>query len=488
MASQISHDFSGSSSSSSSFYDSDSEDSVAALHDNELESVYLVEVEQKESPTPRASDTTDHEAPDQLPQKVRSITSGLVQSEVSDTDLSDEDPEFEESVVPLPDNKLESVSSVEVEEKDALRALDSTTGHEATELPQKVVPASTMPKGFVRVYAIQDYPCRPRAIRDYPMGISRPRALDPTDHEATELPHNVVPASMPKGFVPYRRRRVVTIRDFPCPQRRFKTSFSEGLVQPEAPDSTLCDDSEDDDLIPFPENGLESIKLAEEVTPKALDDVELTDSEETSEYGAKELSEEAELELSSSIKSGEKATPKALDDVELTDWEGTSEYEARELSEEAELELSRSRDDSESHNSIISMYNISLNSFGFPDEEEEEEEEIVSKFMSPRSPQTREEEILEATSSDTKGLNNELSDAQSDLEESCNFQDSENLSSGQGNYQISEKGPSTGENQVPKQIVIALMATPNSPGSQKKRASTSNTTTATKKRRRKKHW
>ena len=195
-----------------------------------------------------------------------------------------------------------------------------------------------------------------------------------------------------------------------------------------------------------------------------------------------------------------------------------------------------SRYDLESEDSIISMYNISLESLGFSEEgidipkvidskglidlsETSEhkatdlKEETVFNFMSPilppntidstttgfpkgcrrRGPHIREEDILETTTFETKGLNPELSDAEdplpevlSDSEESCSLQESENLS-GQCSNQIPKKDPSTGENQVPKQIVIALRAAPNCPWSQKKKASRLNTTRNTNKGRKKKH-
>ena len=66
------------------------------------------------------------------------------------------DSESEESVGPLYDKKLESVSSAGVEGKDVPQGLDTTgsidllenSDHEATELPQKVV-SEFMPRGYV---------------------------------------------------------------------------------------------------------------------------------------------------------------------------------------------------------------------------------------------------------------------------------------------------------------------------------------------------
>lgn len=235
-----------------------------------------------------------------------------------------------------------------------------------------------------------------------------PTDLDTTDdREDAEL-------LVPIDSLPHKRRRVFAVRDFPCPQKNFKASSFE------VRDSSLCDESEYEDLFSSPENRPESIKSAEEATPNALDGVE-----------DKELSEEAELELSGS-------------------------------------------------NSIISMYNISLNSYGFPFEEDDEELEgidkpnkvIDSKGLNIEQSETSEE----ATSFKTKGLNTELSDAEEPIIEAVN--DSENLS-GQCSKRISEKGPSSGENQVPKgTIVLALMAAgaPDCPWDQPKRASTRHTT------------
>ncbi|XVF10787.1 hypothetical protein REPUB_Repub07fG0213300 [Reevesia pubescens] len=485
----------------------------------------------------------------------------LVESESSSSSSFYSESESDEDLVtPRFNHAFESVSSKEVERKDLHQGLDTTN------------PNFDLLKTS-------------------------------SDHEAKELPEKVLSKLMPKGYKPHKR--VLPIRDFPIPPpRRFRTPFSQN--------------SEFEDL-------MESRKSVEEETPKTL--------EETLEYEAKELSKEAELELSEEsiismynislnswgLSEDEIDMPKVTDSMDLNDQSETSNYKATDLTEEEEL--SKETELELSGDSIISMYNISLNSWGLSEEEiympkvtdsmdlndqsqtskykaTDFTEEVASNFMSPilppnktdstptdvptgcrrRGPQSREENILEATTFETKGLNHKLSDAQDpllevlrDSEESCsknscksNLHESEKgpstgenqvpkgqctnqslekdpstgesqvpkgqcsnqslekgpstgenqvpkgqcrnqslekdpstgesqVPKGQCSNQSLEKGPSTGENQVPKgpkQIVIALMAAPKCPLSQKKRAFTSNTTKDTNKRnkrRRKKH-
>ncbi|XP_021300934.1 uncharacterized protein LOC110429294 [Herrania umbratica] len=361
----------------------------------------------------------------------------LVQSE-SPSSSSLYDSESEDSVVSLFDDALESVSLAEVKGKDVSQALDT---------PSPVDQSET------------------------------------SDHEATELPEEVVSESMPTGYAP--REGVLAIRDYPrsCgPKGKSQTPFSKDL-ESEGPDSSLWAGSELG--VCLSKKGLDSITSAERETPKALDDIEHIDLKETSES-----LEEAKLVFSSSWY-----------DLESEDSMASiynNNLESVALSEEEQG---------------IDMPKV-IDSMGLIDQSETSEPEAPSlppktidlvTMDSPegcirRCPQVRDENILEATTFETNGLNHELSDAEdpslivlSDSEGSCstntfmsNLQESENLS-GQCSIQFQEKGPSTMEYRVPKLIITVWMAARNCPWRERKRASRSNTTRDGNRSKRKKH-
>ncbi|WRX19211.1 hypothetical protein QQP08_011698 [Theobroma cacao] len=361
----------------------------------------------------------------------------LVQSE-SPSSSSLYDSESEDLVASLFDDALESVSSAEVEGKDGSQALDTTSPIDQ---------------------------------------------LETSDHEATELPEEVVSESMPTDYAP--RKKVLAIRGYPrgCgPKGKSQTPLSEDL-ESEGPDSSLWSGSELE--VSLSKKGLDSITSAERETPKALDEIEHIDLKETSES-----------------------------------------------LEEAKLVFSSSWYDLESEDSMVSIYNYSLESVALSEEEQgidmpkvvdsmglidqSETSEPEDPFLPPktidlvtmdspkgcrrRCPQVRDENILEATTFETNGLNHELSDAEdpslivlSDSEGSCstntcrsNLQESENLS-GQCSNQFQEKGPSRTEHRVPKLIVTGWMAARNCPWRERKRASRSNTTRDANSSKRKKH-
>ncbi|GMJ11351.1 hypothetical protein HRI_004804300 [Hibiscus trionum] len=280
------------------------------------------------------------------------------------------------------------------------------------------------------------------------------------DDEAIESPEKVAPVFLPKSYKPHNR--VSAVRDYPIPIVPVNTTE----------ESCLKSSSKNPEIVP----------LRRSNRAVAVRDFPFPQSSVQTPF------------------SQYLVQPQLSDASEPTE---ESECEAKESSKEIELEWSVNTYGLVPGDSIVSMYNISLNSFGLSSEdggididsvglvdrsetsELESMEEIASNFNTPDS-----------VSFETKQLSHKLSDAQdpldaqSDSEESCgksNLKNPENLPLRRSN-RLLKKNPNTTVKPRPKRKAKASMeAVPNCRRSKRIRDSKLSTTWETNKRKRSKH-